>query len=136
YSTLFEQSPFGYVVLDLRGFVKQHNQAFASMVVLKSGYARIGPFARFVRRADLDKFLQHLNKAASGRKTVRTELSLRNTGEPLPVELITVRLEKPSAGGSTLLNTAVIDIPPHLAHRAAFEMNQPHYQLLKHANRK
>ena len=36
YLSLFEESPFGYVVLDSQGIIREQNQAFDSMLALKS----------------------------------------------------------------------------------------------------
>lgn len=130
YVELYHSAPFGYVLLDGRGYVNGYNQQAAQMLGLKRRQGLEGPFVRFVAAADIAIFLNHMHQCGMTEKRVVTELNLRNGGgTTVPVELTSVPVSSNTAH-QRYFRTALVDVTERRETQEALAQTQRDFQFL------
>lgn len=108
YSDLYDFAPIGYMILDVRGIVKEINLTGAQMLGRPRAMLMDRPFIPRLAPGHSGDFLNHLNEAFGDPIKATIELSLRpRKGETPWIRLESVRVR---SGGETVCRTAMIDV--------------------------
>ncbi len=126
---LFNSAPFGYVILDQLGVIREINDAGLELLGRPRGRVLRESLAGFVAKESLVAFLNHFRLSKSAHKPVTDELVLRVHGGGLvPVELVSAAFK--SANGTTHFRTAIIDISDRRRAEDALRDTQRNYRSL------
>ncbi len=108
YSALYDFAPIGYIILDIRGIVKEINLTGAQMLGRPRAMLIDRPFIPRLAPGHSGDFLDHLNEAFGHPIKATVELSLRpRQGDTPWVRLESVRVR---SGGETVCRTAMVDV--------------------------
>lgn len=108
YTDLYDFAPIGYMILDVRGIVREINLTGAQMLGRSRAMLMDRPFIPRLAPGHSGDFLNHLNAAFGDAVKATIELSLRpRKGETPWIRLESVRVR---SGGETVCRTAMIDV--------------------------
>lgn len=108
YSDLYDFATIGYMILDIRGIVKEINLTGAQMLGRPRAMLMDRPLIPRLAPGHSGDFLNHLNEAFGDPIKSTIELSLRRRkGETPWIRLESVRVR---SGGETVCRTAMIDV--------------------------
>lgn len=110
YAQLYDESPVGYVTLNLAGMLEEVNMSAHQLLRGAAGGPVIGKaLIDYVAPEDRSRFLSHLNRCRGARKRVTTELALRISWRgDVAVQLASV--PDPHGAGVSRFLTAITDI--------------------------
>src|SRR5215472_1141585 len=130
YRELFEESPTGYVVHDRVGLFLLINRAASIVLDIHPNEANKLSFGHFFDRDQLQLWLDHIRRAATGLSATTDFFLRKRNGKFAAVQLTTVAA--PSLGGQHPNNfhTSLIDINRRLETEAALRRTQYDYQRL------
>ncbi len=129
YSGLFNAAPVGYAVLDGVGFIREINQAGATLLRWTREHLVNESLARFVPQEELAGFLKHFRLSKSTHKQIATETVLRaHDGSLVPVELVSASFAGPDH--KIHFRTAIIDITERRRAEQALRQSQKNYRHL------
>ena len=92
YQELFELAPDGYLVTDLKGTIRQANQAVETMLGVRSARLVGKPLIVFIPENERLSFQIQLNKLTSEKNLSNWSINLKpRQGQPVPVEISITR---------------------------------------------
>lgn len=110
YADLYDCAPVGYVTLDLKGHIREINQAGVALLDMPRAKIVDRLFSVVAPLADKLSFLSHLQRCAATQSQVTSELVLlRGKQEQRVVQMISDPVRAPS-GETTAYRTILIDI--------------------------
>jgi PAS domain S-box-containing protein len=136
YAHLHDHSPVACVSLDWTGKIIEANLAAASLFGRIRSALLNRPFIDFVSRADLPRYVQHLQRCRADRGTVGTELHVGGANDiEVPVLMVSTVLPAILWDGVTVYQTALTDLTRRNELKAAILHNQERLQLALSATR-
>ena len=110
YAEVFDHSPVGYVILDIKGVIMDGNLTAAGMLDMQQENMIGLPFSVFVVQQNVKIFLGHVRRCKKTKTAVRTEFELKSHSRtPYHVQIISVPFELLDHQ-KVYYNTAIIDI--------------------------
>lgn len=110
YATVFDHSPVGYIILNVRGVISDANLTAATMLDIPQGNMVGLPFNVFVVKEDIKNFLGHLTRCKNTKSRTSSEFRIKtNAHSPIYVQIISIPFFLQSEQ-KTYYNTTIIDI--------------------------
>jgi PAS domain S-box-containing protein len=108
-AAFYTESPIGYLTISPAGQILNANEAATALFGMEAARLNQLPFGLVAHQKDIPIFLKHLAQCKqSGRKSVTTELRLRNpVDDPLRVQLVSVPT---GPANRRVFLTAIVDI--------------------------
>ena len=110
YATVFDNSPVGYIIFDVRGIISDCNLTAAAMLDMQQENMIGLPFNIFVVKEDVKLFLGHLRHCKRSKTRTCTEFQIRsNCHTPYDIQMISMPFVLQDEQ-KVYYNTTIIDI--------------------------
>ena len=110
YATVFDHSPVGYIILNVRGVISDGNLTASTMLAIPQA-SMIGlPFTVFIVKEDVKIFMGHLNRCRTINTRACSEFRIKSdTRTPITVQIISIPFVLYDEQ-KVYYNTTIIDI--------------------------